>query len=44
MPNVTPEDTAADYEKVLLSIHKEYFDAMSHDDPEHWFPNEKPGS
>lgn len=40
--NVAPDpDTAANYEKVLLSIQNEYFDVISRDDPEHWFPNEK---
>ncbi|MCJ1306219.1 hypothetical protein MMC08_009037 [Hypocenomyce scalaris] len=40
--NVAPDPaTAANYEKVLLSIQNEYFDALSGDDPEHWFPNEK---
>ena len=34
-------DTAVNYEKVLLSIQNEYFDVISRDDPEHWFPNEK---
>lgn len=34
-------DTAANYEKVLLSLQKEYFDAMSRDDPHYWFPNER---
>ena len=35
------EDTAAKYEKVLMSIQSEYFDVMSRDDPEDWFANEK---
>ncbi len=40
--NVAPDpDTAANYEKVLLSIQNEYFDAISREDPQHWFPNEK---
>ena len=40
--NVTPDsDTAANYEKVLLSIQNECFDVISHDDPQHWFANEK---
>lgn len=40
--NVAPDqDTAANYEKVLLSIRNEYFDALSRDDPQHWFPNKK---
>ena len=40
--NVTPDpDTAVNYEKVLLSIQNEYFDVISRDDPQHWFPNEK---
>ena len=40
--NVAPDpDTAANYEKVLLSIQNEYFDAISPDDPQHWLPNEK---
>ena len=40
--NVAPDpDTAASYEKVLLSIQNEYFNAISRDDPQHWFPNEK---
>lgn len=40
--NVAPDqDTVAKYENVLLSIQNEYFDVMSHDDPQHWFPNEK---
>ena len=40
--NVAPDlDTAANYEKVLLSIQNEYFDALSRDDFQHWFPNEK---
>jgi hypothetical protein len=39
--SVTPDaETAKNYEKVLLSIQKEYFDVMSRDDPYHWFPNE----
>ncbi len=33
-------DMAKNYERVLLSIQNEYFDAMSRDDPESWFPNE----
>ena len=40
--NVAPDsDTAANYEKVLLSIQNEYFDVISRDDPQHWVPNEK---
>ncbi|KAI9773114.1 MAG: hypothetical protein M1840_008235 [Geoglossum simile] len=40
--DVAPDpDTAANYEKVLLSIQKEYFDVIGCDDPEYWFPNEK---
>jgi len=40
--NVAPDtDTAANYEKVLLSIQNEYFDLISRDDPQHWFSNEK---
>ena len=40
--NVAPDgDTAANYEKVLLGIQNEYFDAMDRDDPQHWIPNEK---
>ena len=40
--SVTPDpDTAAKYEKVLLSIQNEYFDVINRDDPQHWFPNEK---
>ena len=40
--NVAPDlDTAANYEKVLLSIQNEYFDVISRDDFQHWFPNEK---
>jgi hypothetical protein len=42
MLNVAPDpDTAANYEKVLLSIQNEYFDVISRDDPQHWFPNKK---
>jgi hypothetical protein len=38
--NVAPDlDTAANYEKVLLSIRNEHFDVINRDDPEHWFPN-----
>ncbi|KAK3169991.1 hypothetical protein OEA41_009376 [Lepraria neglecta] len=37
----TDADTAANYEKVLLSIQNEYFEAKSRDDPQHWFPNKK---
>ena len=38
LPNVAPDaDTAANYEKVLRSIQNENFDAMSRDDPHHWF-------
>ena len=38
--NVAPDaDTAKQYEKVLLSIREEYFDAMSRDEPQYWFPN-----
>jgi hypothetical protein len=40
--NVAPDpDTAANYEKVLLSIQNEYFDVVGRGDPDHWFPNEK---
>ncbi|KAI9772749.1 MAG: hypothetical protein M1840_000344 [Geoglossum simile] len=40
--NVAPDpDTAANYEKVLLSIQNEYFDVMIRDDPDYWYPNEK---
>ncbi|KAF6225543.1 hypothetical protein HO133_009543 [Letharia lupina] len=40
--NVAPDkDTAAKYEKVLLSIQNEYFDAISRDDPQLWLLNEK---
>ena len=40
--NVAPDlDTANKYERVLLSIRNEYFDAMDRADPESWFPNEK---
>jgi hypothetical protein len=40
--NVAPDpDTAANYEKVILSIRNEYFDVISRDDPDYWFPNEK---
>ncbi|KAL9133070.1 MAG: hypothetical protein Q9175_005747 [Cornicularia normoerica] len=35
------EDTAAKYEKVLLSIQNEYFNAMSLVDPHHFLLNEK---
>ena len=39
--NVAPIlETAAKYEKFL----DEYFDVMSRDDPQHWFPNEKSAS
>jgi len=41
MPNVTPEGTAATYEKVLLSIQEVFSDVISRDDPEYWFPNGK---
>lgn len=42
LPNVAPDtDTAANYEKVLLSIQNEHFDALTRDDPQNWFPNEK---
>lgn len=34
------EETAANYEKVLLHIRKEYFDVISDDGPEYWFANE----
>ena len=37
----TDADTAANYEKVLLSIQNEYFEATSHDDPQHWLLNNK---
>jgi hypothetical protein len=40
--NVAPDpDTAANYEKVLLSIQNEYFDVMNRHDPDYWYPNEK---
>jgi hypothetical protein len=40
--NVAPDpDTAAKYEKVLLSIQNEYFDVVDRDDPDAWYPNEK---
>ena len=40
--NVAPDpDTAANYQRVLLSIQNEYFDVMSHNDPRYWVPNEK---
>lgn len=40
--HVAPDkDTAAKYEKVLLSIQNEYFDAMSLVDPHHFLLNEK---
>lgn len=40
--NIAPDSTTAtNYEKVLLYIRNEYFDAISRDDPQHWFPNEK---
>lgn len=40
--NVAPDpDTAARYEKVLLSIQSEYFDVYDRDDYEGWLPNEK---
>jgi len=40
--SVAPDaDTAANYEKVLLSIRNEYFDVLSRDDPQYWIPNEK---
>ena len=39
--NLGPDaETAKEYEKVLLSIREEYFDVMSHDEPQHWLPNE----
>ena len=35
--NVAPDpETATKYEKVLLDIQNEFFDTMSHDDPQHW--------
>lgn len=34
-------NTAANYEKVLLSIQNGYFEVISRDDPENCFPNEK---
>ena len=40
--NVAPDqETAVKYERVLLSTQEEYFDVMSRDDPQYWFPNEK---
>ena len=40
--NVAPdEETAAKYEKVLLSIKEEYFDVVNREDPEYWIPNEE---
>ena len=40
--NVAPDpDTAANYEKVLLSIQNEYFDVISRDNPKYWFPNDQ---
>jgi hypothetical protein len=40
--NVAPDpDTAANYERVLLSIRNEYFDVINRDDPDSWFPNER---
>lgn len=40
--NVAPDaDTAARYEKVVLSIQSEYFDVMSRDEPDYWLPNQK---
>ena len=42
LANVAPDsETAEKYEKVLVSIQNEYFDAMSRDDPEHWLPNDQ---
>ena len=40
--NVAPnQETAAKYEKILLTIQDEYFDVLSRDDHEYWLPNEK---
>ncbi|KAI4127372.1 MAG: hypothetical protein LQ338_003248, partial [Usnochroma carphineum] len=40
--NVAPDpDTAAKYERVLVSIKDEYFEVLSRDDPQHWLPNAK---
>ena len=40
--NVAPDqDTAAKYERVLLSIKEEYFDVINREDPQLWYPNEK---
>ena len=40
--NVAPDqETAAKYEKILLTIQDEYFDVLNRDDHEHWLPNEK---
>lgn len=40
--NISPDPvTAANYEKVILSIQNEYFDVVNPDKPQHWFPNEK---
>ena len=39
--NIAPdEETAQKYERVLLSIQEEYFEALCRDDPEFWIPNE----
>ena len=40
--NVAPDqETAAKYEKILLTIQDEYFDVLNRDDHEYWLPNEK---
>ena len=40
--NVAPdEDTARNYGKAIVDIQGEYFEVMSRDDPQTWFPNGK---
>ncbi|KAL8823161.1 MAG: hypothetical protein Q9191_006118 [Dirinaria sp. TL-2023a] len=38
---ISDEETAAKYEKVLVSIRDEYFALTSHDNPDHWIPSAK---
>lgn len=42
LQNVAPDqETAKQYERVLINIRDEYFDVMNPHDPEHWIANEK---
>lgn len=40
--NVTDDEaTRTNYEKAILDIRNEFFDVISPDDPQHWFPNDR---